>query len=82
MYLFQNYLDFINEAEHGVILFSLGYTGFSAKDIPKQVVKSLIDTFAKLQQRVIMRFDVNVLPYIPDNVLVSNWVPQNDILGM
>jgi len=77
----QLYTDFINDAEHGVILFSLGYTGFSAKDMPKQVVGALVDAFASLDQKVIMRFDQSVMPYVPNNVLVSNWIPQQDLLA-
>ena len=65
-----------------MILFSLGYTGFSAKDMPKQVVGALVDAFASLDQKVIMRFDQSVMPYVPNNVLVSNWIPQQDLLGM
>ena len=78
---FQIYKDFIEDAEHGVILFSLGYTGFSASDIPKNVILALLESFASIDQRVIMRFDKDVLPYIPNNVMVSNWVPQVAILG-
>ena len=52
---------------------SLGYTGFSAKDVPPRVVKALLDAFSALDQRVIMRFDPNFLPYVPSNVMVSNW---------
>ena len=59
----------------------MGYTGFSAKDIPKDVVEALVDAFAQLEQKVIMRFDPGVLPYVPKNVLVSNWVPQQDLLA-
>lgn len=75
------YQDFVAGAKAGVILFSLGYTGFSAKDVPPQVVKALLDAFSALDQRVIMRFDPNFLPYVPSNVMVSNWVPQIAILG-
>ena len=52
---------------------SLGYTGFSAKDVPPRVVEALLDAFATLDQHVIMRFDANFLPYIPSNVMVSDW---------
>jgi hypothetical protein len=77
----QDYDDFISGAKHGVILFSLGYTGFSARDVPGSVISSFINAFAKLDQRIIMKFDPEFLPYIPDNVMVKDWIPQQDILG-
>ena len=80
--MFQLYKQFFNDANHGVVLFSLGYTGFSAKDIPKNVVHALVDAFSQLDQKVIMRFDPSAMPYIPKNVLVSNWIPQQDLLGI
>ena len=61
------------EAVYLIYFCSLGYTGFSAKDVPPQVVKALLDAFSALDQRVIMRFDPSFLPYIPSNVMVSNW---------
>ena len=69
----QSYEDFISGAEYGVVLFSLGYTGFSAKDVPSDVVKALMDAFAAMEQRVIMRFDSSILPHIPSNVMVADW---------
>ena len=62
-------------------MFSLGCTGFSAKDFPAEVTSSFVSAFAKLKQKVIMRFDPTLIPDVPDNVIVSNWVPQQEILG-
>jgi hypothetical protein len=39
------------------------------------------DIVTRLKQKVIMRFDPNLVDKVPDNVMVSNWVPQQDILG-
>lgn len=61
------------EAVYLTYFYSLGYTGFSAKDVPPQVVKALLDAFSALDQRIIMRFDPSFLPYVPSNVMVSNW---------
>jgi len=77
----KRFLDFVEGAEHGVVLFSLGFTGFLPKDIPRQVMDGFLDAFANIPQRVIMRFDPDVLSYIPDNVMVVDWMPQIDLLG-
>ena len=29
-----------------------------------------------------MRFDATYLPYQPENVLVEEWIPQQEILGL
>jgi hypothetical protein len=46
------------------------------------VTQAFISAFARLEQKVIMRFDPKFLTNVPDNVMVANWVPQQDILGL
>jgi glucuronosyltransferase len=46
------------------------------------VTQAFISAFARLEQKVIMRFDPKFLTNVPDNVMVVNWVPQQDILGL
>ena len=48
--------EFVSDADEGIILFSLGYTGFSPADVPKHVIDSFLTSFAGLKQKVIMRF--------------------------
>ena len=81
MLYFQDYKSFIEGAINGVILFSLGFTGFDSKDIPTAVVTAFLSAFSQLQQRVIMRFDPKYLPYKPNNVMAEEWIPQQEILG-
>ena len=68
--------DFVEGAEKGVVLFSLGYTGFKPKDVPKFLVSAFLEAFSKLEQRVIMRFDPSLVENIPDNILIVPWFPQ------
>ena len=77
----QEYQDFVSGADHGVILFSLGYTGFSAKDVPTKVVLALLKAFSSMKQRFVLRFDPDVMPYTPDNVKASKWIPQQALLA-
>ena len=44
-------------------------------------METLINTFAKLKQRVIWKWESDVLPGKPDNVFISKWLPQDDILA-
>lgn len=41
---------------------------------------AFLQSFAKLKQKVIWKYEVD-LPEKPKNVLIKNWLPQNDILA-
>ncbi|XP_053693539.1 UDP-glycosyltransferase UGT5-like [Sabethes cyaneus] len=72
--------QFMDEAEHGVIYFSLGaYMQSSAMPIEKRL--TLLKVFSKLKQRVIWKFETDQIDNVPDNVMVTKWAPQNDILA-
>ena len=72
----------MSSAEHGVVLFSWGYTGFRPEEIPATVITEIMEAFSQLKQKVIMKFDKEMLPVKASaNVLVTEWVPQQDILG-
>jgi len=72
---------FVDGADHGVIIFSLGFTGFLPHDIPRETMDGFLEAFSRIKQRVIMKFDPSVLSYIPKNVMVVDWFPQIDLLG-
>ena len=73
--------EFVEGAEKGVVLFSLGYTGFKPKDVPEFLVRAFLEAFAQLEQRVIMRFDPSLVEDAPANVLIVPWFPQHDLLA-
>lgn len=70
----------MNEAKHGVILFSLGSL-VSGMALTQKVKTALKEAFAEIPQRVIWKFDED-LEGLSDNVLVSKWLPQKEILGL
>ncbi|CAH0555379.1 unnamed protein product [Brassicogethes aeneus] len=72
--------DFIEGAKHGVIYFSMG-SNIRSKDFPEKMRTNLLNVLKSLKQRVIWKFEDENLPGKPDNVLISKWLPQNDILG-
>ncbi|XP_020817880.1 UDP-glucuronosyltransferase [Drosophila serrata] len=79
--LSQELEDFIQGAgKDGVIYFSLG-TNVRSKSLSQNLRKLLMDTFAKLPQRVLWKFDDEQLPGKPSNVLINKWFPQQDILA-
>lgn len=70
---------FINESENGVILLSFG--SVSKSNVIDATIRDVFrETFRYLRQRVIWKFEENV-ENVSENVLISDWIPQRDILG-
>ena len=68
----------------GCIIFSFGSILRSA-DLPSDVRRLFLSTFARLKQRVIMKWEDNSKlgkdDLIPSNVKFMTWLPQQDLLG-
>ena len=72
---FQDLQDFLDDAEHGVILFTMGFV-FETSFVPEERIDALFSVFERLQpQRVVMRLD-KVPENTPDNVLIKPFLPQ------
>lgn len=41
----------------------------------------LMNVFSSLKQRIVFKWETEDMPNKPDNVLLSKWLPQQDILG-
>ncbi|XP_023172067.2 UDP-glucuronosyltransferase 2B15-like [Drosophila hydei] len=76
----QDIQDFIKDAKNGVIYFSMG-SNLRSKDLPLEKRQALIETFSKLKQRVLWKFEEPNLVGKPENVFISDWFPQDDILA-
>lgn len=70
----------MDEAKHGVILFSLG-TNVRSDQLGLTTRQALLNAFAKLPQIVIWKFETDEIEGLPKNVIIRKWLPQNDILG-
>lgn len=71
---------FIDEADNGVIYFSLG-TCVPDHRMPAEFYQKFIRVFKSLRQRVLWKTRRENLTNIPENVYVTKWVPQQDVLG-
>lgn len=67
-------------SETGVILFSIGSCVRGA-DLPIEKRDAFIESFRKLKQKVLWKFEDETLPNLPPNVLVRKWIPQTDVLA-
>lgn len=69
----------MQSAKHGVIFFSLGSV-VQTSTLPDSMKKMFLNTFAKLKQKVLWKWD-GEMENLPPNVKISKWLPQQDILG-
>lgn len=72
--------DFIESAEHGVIYFSLG-SNVKPSVMDEQKKLDILETFSKLKQKVIWKWDDESLKVDKSKFLVRKWLPQDDILA-
>ncbi|KAH8334172.1 hypothetical protein KR059_007143 [Drosophila kikkawai] len=77
----QNMADFLSDAPHGAILFSLG-SNVKKDHILPETVRKMFNVVSKLRQKVIWKWDdLESTPGTSDNILYSKWLPQDDILA-
>ncbi|XP_046662555.1 UDP-glucosyltransferase 2-like [Homalodisca vitripennis] len=76
----KDFKNFMDDATHGVILFSLGSL-VRASSMSNSTFQALMGAFATLNQRVVFKFEEDVVDGIPPNVMVRKWLPQRDLLA-
>ncbi|KAF5307252.1 hypothetical protein FQR65_LT06968 [Abscondita terminalis] len=69
----------LNESSNGVIYFSLG-SNVKSKYISSDIMQAIISVFKELPYTTLWKFEDEHLPNKPDNVIISKWFPQQDIL--
>jgi glucuronosyltransferase len=63
-----------------VIYFSLG-SNTRSDHLPEQKRLAFLEAFSELPQKVLWKWESDVLPGQPSNVKLGKWLPQQDILG-
>ncbi|XP_014288190.1 UDP-glucosyltransferase 2 [Halyomorpha halys] len=71
---------FLDGATHGAIYFSLG-TNIQSAGMSKETISTFLNVFKKLKQRVLWKFEDESLKNLPENIKISKWFSQNDILA-
>nr|CAI5848165.1 unnamed protein product [Callosobruchus analis] len=71
---------FLDEAKNGAILFSLG-TNAQSKHLPKERLEGIIKAISRLKQRVLWKYEDVDLPGKPENLMITKWLPQVDVLA-
>jgi len=49
--------------------------------LPAKMQISLQEAFAELPQRILWKYDGEVMENQPKNVMIKKWFPQRDIMG-
>jgi glucuronosyltransferase len=79
MYL-QDLQKFLDEAKDGVIYFSLG-SNVLGDHVPEDKIRAFLEAFSELPQKILWKWESDILPEQPPNVKYGKWLPQQDILG-
>ncbi|CAL4064935.1 unnamed protein product [Meganyctiphanes norvegica] len=70
----------MNSGDSGFILFSLGSV-VKASNMPEESRRLLLSVLGSLPHRVLWKWDQDTMENLPDNVHLSKWLPQQDLLG-
>ncbi|XP_044314895.1 uncharacterized protein LOC108051561 [Drosophila rhopaloa] len=76
----ENLQRFMDEAEHGVIYFSMGLD-IMVKFLPENIQQTLIKSFAKLKQRIVWKTEYLNMSNKSDHIYVIEKAPQRHVLA-
>lgn len=70
---------FLDEAEEGAVLFSLG-SNLKSSELPPETLDAILKVFAKFKNKFLWKFENESL-VVPENLKILKWLPQRAILG-
>lgn len=76
----QDLRKYLDSSKHGVIYLSFG-TNVLAGMIPTDKVEIIVKVLSNLQYDVLWKWDKEELPGKSDNIKISKWFPQSDLLS-
>ncbi|KAL1130747.1 hypothetical protein AAG570_011988 [Ranatra chinensis] len=68
-------------ATDGVIYLSLGTNIEVSQFLEGHLLKSFTNVLGNLKQKIIWKWESDIFPNKPDNVITAKWLPQQDILA-
>jgi len=71
--------EFMDSATDGVVFVSFG-SQLRPEQMPRDKLEMFVEAFRRIKMSVLWKWDAEV-PDLPDNVKLSSWVPQQDLLG-
>lgn len=71
----------MDKSPEGVIYFSLG-SNVKSQNLPAKYRNSILKAFEQLPYKIIWKWENTTLSDKPPNVLMKEWLPQQDVLGL
>ncbi len=50
--------------------------------MPNDSLQTFLKVFSRIPQRVVLKWEGEIPEDVPSNVMMVNWLPQQDLLGM
>lgn len=72
--------EFLDNAHEGVLYFSLG-SMIKMTSMPRDKLDAIFDTLDSIPQKVLWKWEDEVLPRKLDKVMAKKWLPQFDVLS-
>ncbi len=78
----KNLEEFVSSSPSGVIVVSFGSVETWRRAL-RPVIHKLLDALGRMQEKTILQFAPSELEgiHIPNDILLQEWLPQNDLLG-
>ncbi|KAJ8727689.1 hypothetical protein PYW07_001808 [Mythimna separata] len=71
--------SYLDSSKHGVIYISFG-TNVDSSLLPPEKIQILVRVFSQLPYDVLWKWNTDELPGRTDNIRISKWLPQSDLL--
>lgn len=78
--MFQDLKSYLDGSKQGVIYISFG-TNVPTARLQLDKVQTLLKVFSQLPYNVLWKWDADELPGRTDNIRISKWLPQSDLLS-
>lgn len=75
----QDLKQYLDSSKHGVIYLSFG-TNVDTSALPRIKIQSIINAFSQLPYDVLWKWNQDELPGRTQNIKISKWFPQSDLL--
>ncbi|XP_023027651.1 UDP-glucosyltransferase 2 [Leptinotarsa decemlineata] len=72
--------DYMDNSKEGVIFFSLG-SHMKISVLPNETALGIIRALSRLPQNVLLKWELDQLPIVSDNIITRKWFPQRSILS-
>lgn len=72
---------YLNSSQHGVIYVSFG-TNVLSNMISTDKIDNIVKVLSKLPYDVLWKWDGKELPGKSENIRISKWFPQSDLLSL